>query len=197
MLRATLYTDLMQYSTLGNSSIKVSRIGFGCMSLHEDSPANRHLLQEALDHGINYFDTADLYDKGINEKLLGSIITNKREQLVVATKVGNEWREDGKGWDWNPRKAYILSAVESSLRRLGTDYIDLYQLHGGTIEDPIDETIEAFEILVAEGKIRCYGISSMRPNVIRECQTFPAFIRHDPIQPARQEGRRKHCQRPL
>ncbi|MEZ4608092.1 MAG: aldo/keto reductase [Deinococcales bacterium] len=66
-----------------------------------------------------------------------------RDQVIIATKVGNAWREDGSGWDWNPRKEYILKAVAASLRRLQTDYIDLYQLHGGTIDDPMDETIEA------------------------------------------------------
>jgi aryl-alcohol dehydrogenase-like predicted oxidoreductase len=82
--------------------------------------------------------------------------------------VGNQWRPDDNGWNWNPTKAYILEAAEHSLRRLQTDYIDLYQLHGGTIDDPIDETVEAFELLRQQGKIRAYGISSIRPNVIRE-----------------------------
>jgi aryl-alcohol dehydrogenase-like predicted oxidoreductase len=82
--------------------------------------------------------------------------------------VGNQWRPDGSGWDWNPRKEYILTEVEKSLQRLNIDYIDLYQLHGGTIDDPIDESIEAFELLKQQGKIRYYGISSIRPNVIRE-----------------------------
>ena len=76
--------------------------------------------------------------------------------------------QDQTGWSWDPSKSYIKEAVKQSLKRLGTDYIDLYQLHGGTIEDPIDETIEAFEELKAEGYIRYYGISSIRPNVIRE-----------------------------
>ncbi|MBW7462026.1 aldo/keto reductase, partial [Paenibacillus sepulcri] len=88
--------------------------------------------------------------------------------VIVATKVGNR-REPGKeGWSWDPSKAYIQAAVKESLRRLGTDYIDLYQLHGGTIGDPIGETIEAFEELKRDGLIRHYGISSIRPNVIRE-----------------------------
>lgn len=155
----------MNYHTLGQSSLKISEVSFGCMSLNAGS---EELIHRAIDLGINYFDTADLYDKGANESMLGKALQGKREKVIIATKVGNQWREDGSGWDWNPRKAYILSAVEASLLRLKTDYIDLYQLHGGTIEDPIDETIEAFELLKTQGKIRYYGISSIRPNVIRE-----------------------------
>jgi aryl-alcohol dehydrogenase-like predicted oxidoreductase len=158
----------MQYSRLGKSVLEVSKIGFGCMSLKGDAAANDQLVKRALDLGVNYFDTADLYDNGRNEEILGALVKPVRGQVVLATKVGNQMRTDGSGWDWNPRKAYILSAVEASLRRLQTDYIDLYQLHGGTMEDPIDETIEAFERLKEQGKIRYYGISSIRPNVIRE-----------------------------
>ena len=158
----------MDYRILGSSSLKVSAIGFGCMSLKQSEKENIQLLQDAIDAGINFFDTADLYDKGANEEIVGKALKEKRKQLIIATKVGNQWREDGSGWDWNPRKEYILQAAEKSLKRLQTDYIDLYQLHGGTIEDPIDETIEAFETLKNQGKILHYGISSIRPNVIRE-----------------------------
>ena len=158
----------MQFQQLGNSDLHVSRIGFGCMSLQPGGASNETVLQKAFDLGINYYDTADLYDKGLNEVLVGKAFTGKRDKIVLATKVGNQWRDDGSGWDWNPRKEYILRAVEGSLQRLQTDYIDLYQLHGGTREDPIDETIEAFELLRQQGKIRYYGISSIRPNVIRQ-----------------------------
>ena len=158
----------MNKRRLGNSSLEISEIGFGCMSLKASEKENIDLLNKAVDAGINFFDTADLYDKGLNETIVGKALKNYRQQLIIATKVGNEWKEDGTGWDWNPSKKYIISAVEKSLQRLQTDYIDLYQLHGGTINDPIDETIEAFEILKKEGKIRYYGISSIRPNVIRE-----------------------------
>ena len=129
---------------------------------------NLSLIHQAIDAGINFFDTADLYDKGINEIVVGKALKEKRHQIILATKVGNQWRKDGSGWDWNPRRDYILHSVEKSLGRLQTDHIDLYQLHGGTIDDPIDETIGAFEQLKKEGKIRHYGISSIRPNVIRE-----------------------------
>lgn len=158
----------MNYSHLGKSDLKISQISFGCMSLGEDHSENAVLLNKALDSGINFFDTADLYQQGENEITVGKAFKNKRQQIIIATKVGNQWRADGSGWDWNPSKAYILKAAEASLRRLQTDYIDLYQLHGGTIDDPIDETIDAFETLKKQGKIRYYGISSIRPNVIRE-----------------------------
>lgn len=105
---------------------------------------------------------------GRNEELVGKALKDVREHVIIATKVGNRWKPDQTGWTWDPSKAYIKEAVKNSLKRLGTDYIDLYQLHGGTIADPIEETIEAFEELKEEGFIRYYGISSIRPNVIRE-----------------------------
>jgi aryl-alcohol dehydrogenase-like predicted oxidoreductase len=159
---------MMKYRKLGKSELSVSEIGFGCMSLEENNPDNNRLIHRAIDLGINFFDTADLYQKGLNEITLGKAIQEIRKELVIASKVGNQWKADGSGWDWNPRKTYILSSIDQTLKRLQTDYIDLYQLHGGTIDDPIDETIEAFEILKQQGKIRHYGISSIRPNVIRE-----------------------------
>lgn len=158
----------MNLKPLGKSDLKVSEIGFGCMSLKGSQAENDQLIHRAIDEGINYFDTADLYDKGLNEKTLGKSLAGKREQVIIATKVGNQWRSDGSGWDWNPTKKYILSAVEASLKRLQIGQIDLYQLHGGTLDDPIDEIIEAFELLQQQGKIRYYGISSIRPNIIRE-----------------------------
>ena len=158
----------MKYKKLGNSQLEVSEVSFGCMSLGEHHTANTALLHKALDQGINLFDTADLYQKGENERTVGKAFSGMRGKVLLSTKVGNQWRSDGSGWDWNPTKAYILQAVEESLKRLQTDYIDLYQLHGGTIEDPIEETIGAFELLKQQGKIRAYGISSIRPNVIRE-----------------------------
>jgi aryl-alcohol dehydrogenase-like predicted oxidoreductase len=158
----------MEYVQLGQSDLQISRIAFGCMSLGNDDAGNEKILHRAIDLGINFFDTADLYAKGMNESSVGKALKPYRDKVYIATKVGNQWRADGSGWDWNPRKEYILTEVETSLQRLQTDHIDLYQLHGGTIDDPIDETIEAFELLKQQGKIRHYGISSIRPNVIRE-----------------------------
>ena len=158
----------IRYNQLGKSAIKLSQVGFGCMSLPEDEKSSTQLLHQAFDKGINFFDTADLYNKGQNEILVGKALKGIRSEVIIATKVGNQWRPDGSGWDWNPKKEYILQAVDASLKRLQTDYLDLYQLHGGTLDDPMDETIEAFEQLKKSGKIREYGISSIRPNVIRE-----------------------------
>jgi len=159
----------MEYQQLGQSALNISRIGFGCMSLSTKTETESlEMIDRAVASGMNYFDTADMYDKGMNETLLGKALRTKREKVILATKVGNQWRADGSGWDWNPRKEYILASVEESLKRLQTDHIDLYQLHGGTIDDPIDDVIEAFELLQQQGKIRYYGISSIRPNVIRE-----------------------------
>jgi aryl-alcohol dehydrogenase-like predicted oxidoreductase len=157
----------MVYSDLGSSALKVSKIGFGCMSLPVDEKVAFGVLSKAFDSGINYLDTADIYDDGVNEVTIGKAIKGRREKIVLASKAGNIRRSDG-GLDWNPSKKHILSSIEGSLKRLQTDYIDLYQLHGGTINDNIDETIGAFEQLKKEGKIRYYGISSIRPNVIKE-----------------------------
>jgi aryl-alcohol dehydrogenase-like predicted oxidoreductase len=168
----------MNYRRLSESSIQLSEIGLGCMSLSPESKSSRSIIDAAIAGGINFMDTADLYAKGWNEKAVGQAIKSIRNQVVLATKVGNEWRSDGSGWDWNPSKSYILKAVDESLTRLQTDYIDLYQLHGGTIEDPWDEILEAFEILKTQGKIRSFGISSIRPNVIRKVlsKSNPATI---------------------
>ncbi len=159
---------MMRMNRLGSSDLIVSEIGLGCMSLGTEETKAIGLIHEALDRGVNFLDTADLYDAGTNEEIVGKAIKGRRDQVILATKVGNRRIPGQEGWSWDPSKAYILSAVKDSLRRLGTDYIDLYQLHGGTIEDPIDDTIEAFEQLKKEGVIREYGISSIRPNVIRE-----------------------------
>ncbi|GAO42477.1 aldo/keto reductase [Flavihumibacter petaseus] len=165
----------MEYRQLGNSSLHISRIGFGAMSLDANPDNVAYLIHQAIAGGINFFDTADIYQHGINETNLGKALAEKRKEVVIASKVGNVWKPDGSGLDWHPEKSHILRSIDDSLRRLKTDYIDLYQLHGGTIQDDIDETIGTFEDLVKSGKIRYYGISSIRPNVIRE------FIRRSNI----------------
>lgn len=158
----------MKLNRLGHSELRVSEIGLGCMSLGKDKERAVSLIHEALDRGINLLDTADLYDDGLNEEIVGAALRGRRAEAIVATKVGNRRVPGQSGWIWDPSKAYIKTAVKQSLKRLQIDYIDLYQLHGGTLDDQIDETIEAFEELKREGLIRYYGISSIRPNVILE-----------------------------
>ena len=158
----------MKKRRLGKSDLYVSELGLGCMSLSTNPKNAQAVIEAALEEGINYFDTADLYDFGENEQIVGQVLKPIRDKIIIATKAGNRWNENKDGWSWDPSKKHIKEAVKQSLTRLGTDYIDLYQLHGGTMEDPIDETIEAFEELMDEGFIRYYGISSIRPNVIRE-----------------------------
>lgn len=158
----------MKTNRLGQSDLYVSAMGLGCMTLGTDEAKAAAIIHEALEHGINFLDTADLYEEGRNEEIVGRAIRHRRGNVILATKVGNRRIPGQDGWSWDASKTYIRSAVKESLRRLQTDYIDLYQLHGGTLEDNIDETIEAFEELKQEGVIRYYGISSIRPNVIRE-----------------------------
>lgn len=159
---------MMKKNRLGTSDLIVGEIGLGCMSLGTDESKVIPLLHEALDLGINFLDTADIYDNGHNEELIGKAIKGRRSDVIIASKVGNTRVEGQDALVWNPSKAHIMEAIKESLRRLQTDYIDLYQLHGGTMDDNIDETIEAFAQLKREGLIREYGISSIRPNVIRE-----------------------------
>lgn len=158
----------MKKNKLGKSDLMVSELGLGCMSLGTVEQEAEKIIDAALEAGINYFDTADLYDFGVNEEIVGKHLKKVRDKVIIATKVGNRWSEGKDSWHWDPSKEYIKEAVKQSLKRLRTDYIDLYQLHGGTTSDNIDETIEAFEELRMEGIIRYYGISSIRPNVIRE-----------------------------
>ena len=157
----------MKMNRLGSSGLTVSEIGLGCMSLAKAGDAADAIVHRALDLGVNFFDTADLYERGANEERLKRALGTHRREVIVATKVGNRWHAGGGGWDWDPSPDYIRTAVEASLRRLGTDYIDLYQLHGGTIDDPFDGIVATFEALRRAGTIRAWGISSIRPNVIR------------------------------
>lgn len=157
----------MNFNTFPKSDMKISEISFGCMSLGDNFKENTYLLHAALDGGINFFDTADLYQAGENERCLGKAFVGRRHKLYLSTKVGNALRPDGSGkWDWNPSPDYIIGAVHQSLKRLQTDYLDLCLLHGGTISDPLAETVAAFEQLKKAGDLRHYGISSIRPNTI-------------------------------
>lgn len=146
------------------------------MSLGTNHTENQALIHAAFDGGVNYFDTADIYQNGFNEETVGRALKPFRKRIYLASKVGNEPNTNEEGWNWNPSKSYILKAIDKSLKRLNTDYLDIYQLHGGTVEDNREEVIEAFEILKEKGKILHYGISSIRPNVIREYAANTAIV---------------------
>lgn len=149
------------------SGIEISELGLGCMSLGTDYKKAQPIIESAIDNGITYFDTADIYDQGVNEEIVGKALKKyqNRDDIVIGTKVGNRLTDDGH-MTWDPSKKHIKESVKGSLKRLGLNHLDLYQLHGGTIDDPLDETISAFDELKQEGYIRAYGISSIRLNVI-------------------------------
>ena len=159
----------MRYVRLGSTGVKVSRLCLGCMTygttawrpwvLTED--AARPFIRRALEQGINFFDTANVYSSGASEEILGRAIRDfaKRDQVVIATKVHNTMGEGPN--DRGLSRKHILTSVEASLRRLGTDHIDLYQIHRFDPETPIEEMAETLDGLVRSGKVRYIGASSM------------------------------------
>ncbi|MGO9751011.1 MAG: aldo/keto reductase [Solirubrobacteraceae bacterium] len=149
---------------LGNSGLAVSVVGLGTnnFGLKLDLEQSRAVVHAALDHGINLFDTSDSY--GDSEQRLGEILQGKRDDVVIATKFGSDVRRLGQdnGVDWDARgsRRYIRRAVENSLRRLRTDWIDLYQIHRPDPATPIEETLSTLDDLVHEGKVRYLGHSN-------------------------------------
>lgn len=158
----------IKFNKVGKSGIRVSEMTLGCMSLDSESMKSNQIIDYALDNGINHLDTADLYHFGLNESMISRSIKDKREHIVLTSKVGNQFDSQTKKVIWNPSRDHIINALKASLSRLKTDYLDFYLLHGGTIEDNTEETIDAFEYLKKDGLIRSYGISSIRPNVINK-----------------------------
>lgn len=161
----------MEYARLGNTGLKVSRICLGCMGfgdaerwIHKwvlNEGDSRPIIQKALEMGINFFDTANVYSLGASEEILGRALKDfaRRDEVVVATKVHFKMREDPNGGGLS-RKA-ILTEIDNSLRRLGMDYVDLYQIHRWDYETPIQETMEALNDIVRAGKARYIGASAM------------------------------------
>lgn len=151
----------MRFKTLGNSGLRVSAVGLGCnnFGMKIDQAAADAVVHKALDLGITLFDTADVYgNKGGSERMLGHALGGRRKEIVLATKFGLAM-EDGEYMKGGSRR-YILQAVEASLKRLNTDYIDLYQMHFPDPGTPIEETISALDDLVRSGKVRYVGCSN-------------------------------------
>jgi len=160
----------MEYTNLGSTGVKVSRICLGCMTYGAKSwrqwvleeNEGRSFIQQALELGINFFDTADMYSLGVSEQILGRALKDfgpSRDKLVIATKVffpmGSDPNQKGLS------RKHIMHAIDDSLRRLGTDYVDLYQIHRFDYETPIEETLTALHDVVKSGKARYIGASSM------------------------------------
>lgn len=145
------------------------------MSLQADSPDFNRIIDKAIAGGCTQFDTADLYENGANEAALGRALKGRRESVQLFSKVGNRMRADQSGWEWCADPHYIRQQIELSLQRLQTDYLDMYFLHGGTLEDPMQEVVACFEKLKQEGKIKAYGLSSIRPNVIERYTALGNF----------------------
>ena len=163
----------MKYTTLGQTSIRVSRMGLGCMGMSEfygpsEETNSMAVLERAVEMGINFFDTADMYGHGHNEELLGRFIRNRREDLVIATKFGLVRKEKGayeRTIDNSP--AYLRIACEASLKRLGADCIDLYYAHRVNPDQSIEAMMTELSRLVGEGKIRGIGLSEVSASQLR------------------------------
>jgi aryl-alcohol dehydrogenase-like predicted oxidoreductase len=163
--------DPMEFTKLGSTGMDVSRICLGCMGFGDaeqgfhkwvlNEEHNRPVIKKALELGVNFFDTANIYSAGTSEEILGRALKDfaDRDEVVIATKVWGRMREGPNGGGLS-RKA-ILSEIEESLRRLGTDYVDLYQIHRWDYDTPIEETMEALHDVVKAGKVRYIGASAM------------------------------------
>ena len=154
----------MQQRSLGSSGLRVSLVGLGCNNFGRriDAAASRRVVHKALDLGITLFDTADVYRSAIggSEEFLGQALGPRRKDIVLATKVG--MRMENAAGEHGAGRRYIMQAVEGSLRRLNTDWIDLYQQHQPDPLTPIEETLRAFDDLVRQGKVRYIGCSNLQ-----------------------------------
>ncbi len=161
----------MEKRKLGTQGLEVSELGLGCMGMSQfygprDDQESAATLERAVDLGINFFDTADVYGAGHNEELVGKALKKYRDRVIIATKFANQILPDGKR-AINGRPEYVRSACDASLKRLGVDHIDLYYQHRVDKNVPIEETVGAMAELVRSGKVRYLGLSEAGANTIR------------------------------
>jgi aryl-alcohol dehydrogenase-like predicted oxidoreductase len=162
----------MQKWTLGNQGLVVSKLGLGCMGMSEfygtaDEDESTATIHRAIELGVTFLDTADMYGPFTNERLVGKAIADRRDQVTLATKFGNERAEDGTRLGVNGKPEYVHKACDASLERLGVDHIDLYYQHRVDPDTPVEETWGAMRELVEAGKVRYLGISEAAPETIR------------------------------
>ena len=166
----------MRYRTLGHSEIEVSTLALGTMMFgswgNSDESECHRMVDLAIDAGVTLFDTADIYDAGVSEHILGDALRGRRGKVVLATKCGNPMDDDPAHRGLSKR--WVIQACEDSLRRLDVDYIDLFQMHRPDPETSIEETIEAFNELVIAGKIRAYGTSTFSAEQLRAASSAAA-----------------------
>ena len=161
----------MEKRTLGTKGLEVSKQGLGCMGMSAwygptDDEESIATIHRALELGINFLDTADVYGQGHNEQLVGRAIAGRRDEVVLATKFGNRWFEDGsRTIDGSPD--YVRQAIDASLRRLNVEYVDLYYQHRVDANTPIEDTVGTMAELVAAGKVKHVGLSEAGPQTIR------------------------------
>jgi aryl-alcohol dehydrogenase-like predicted oxidoreductase len=167
----------MQKRTLGNSNLEVSAIGYGCMGLNfgygpaADTQEAISLIRSAVELGVTFFDTAQVYGPFTNEELVGEALAPFREQVVIATKFGFEFDSDGQPRGLNSRPEYIKQMTEGSLRRLGVEAIDLYYQHRVDPDVPIEEVAGAVKEMIQEGKVKHFGLSEAGVQTIRRAYT--------------------------
>ena len=166
----------MKQCTLGDSNLTVSALGLGCMGMSDfygapDEQQSIDTMHRALDLGITFFDTADIYGPFTNEKLVGKALRPHRSEVTIATKFGIMRNEDGEALGLNGRPAYVHEACDASLQRLGIDTIDLYYLHRVDPEVPIEETVGAMGQLVDAGKVRYLGLSEAAADTLRRANS--------------------------
>ena len=162
----------MEQRNLGSEGLVVSSLGLWCMGMSEfygttDEGESIATIHRAIELGVTFLDTADIYGPFTNEKLVGKAVAGRRDEVVLATKFGNERREDGSWVGVNGKPEYVRSACDASLSRLGVDHIDLYYQHRVDPEVPIEETVGAMKELVEAGKVRYLGLSEAGPQTIR------------------------------
>lgn len=182
----------MDYRRLGRTGLKVSSLCMGTMTFGTNDwgvgslqqPEVNEMVAACLDHGLNFFDTANVYSAGQSEEVLGRAIQGRRDKLIIATKVRGRMSEDVN--DVGLSRRHILAEVEASLRRLGTDYIDLYQTHCWDALTPLEETLQTLDTLVRAGKVRYIGCSNYTAWQIERAQAVSerhGWVRYETLQP--------------